>query len=104
MMSYSGCEATEFKMMPIREFMLHFDEGQGFGYLKWEEYLQREEDSIPEKDLLVLKQAKKKYKEKCAIWFDEYNKTFIKNVDEFVRNCTNSMKGQFNIVPGDINK
>ena len=39
MMSYSGCESTDFKMMPIREFMLHFDEGQGFGYLKWEEYL-----------------------------------------------------------------
>ena len=27
MMSYGGLQSGDFKMMPIREFMMHFDEG-----------------------------------------------------------------------------
>ena len=62
MMSYGGLQSNQFKMMPIREFMMHFDEGQAFGYLTWEEYFQREMDMISSKDLATLQQTRQKFK------------------------------------------
>ena len=38
MMSYGGTVPGPFKMLPIRDFMNHFDRDQEYGHLSWEDY------------------------------------------------------------------
>ena len=82
MQTYGEGDWASFKMIPIKDFIEHFD--PEYKHQTWEEYYQNQIEMIAQDKLAALKKAKFKFKALQVQWKVEYEKEFVKTVDYFI--------------------